>query len=89
MNLRTAGAWTTAGAAFWVTMASFDVTADGARVIRLAMLPGLASLAACLGLALLTGAVLGMRLTDAARGPPGRARRGLATRSSRSMRWRC
>ena len=67
MNLRTAGAWTTAGAAFWVTMASFDVTADGARVIRLAMLPGLASLAACLGLALLTGAVLGMRLTDAPR----------------------
>ena len=79
MNLRTAGAWITAGAAFWVTMGSLDVTADGARVIRLAMLPGLASLAACLGLALLIGAALTVRRADAPRastGGSGAARSG-------------
>jgi len=67
VNLRTAGAWITAGAAFWVTMGSLDVAADGARVIRLAMLPGLASLAACLGLALLIGAALTVRRAEAPR----------------------
>jgi hypothetical protein len=69
VNLRTAGAWTTAGAAFWVTMGSFDVTADGARVIRLAMLPGLASLAACVICALLVGAALAWRFAAAPRAP--------------------
>ena len=73
MNLRTVGAWITAGAAFWVSLGSLDVTADGARVVRVAMLPGLAQLAACVALALAVGAALGARLTDGPRAVPGAA----------------
>ena len=73
MNLRTVGAWITAGAAFWVSLGSLDVTADGARVVRVAMLPGFAQLAACVALALAVGAALGARLTDGPRAVPGAA----------------
>ena len=73
MNLRTVGAWITAGAAFWVSLGSLDVTADGARVVRVAMLPSLAQLAACLALALAVGAALGMRLSESSRAARGTA----------------
>ncbi len=63
MNLRTLGAWTTAGAAFWASLGSLDITSDGTgRVVRVAMLPGPAQLAACIGLAILLGFVLRLRL---------------------------
>ncbi len=73
MNLRTVGAWITAGAAFWVSLGSLDVTANGERVIRVAMLPSLAQLAACIALALAIGAALGVRLSGAPRAAPGAA----------------
>ncbi|MCK7478770.1 MAG: hypothetical protein M0C28_16385 [Candidatus Moduliflexus flocculans] len=73
MNLRTVGAWITAGAAFWVSLGALDVTADGEQVVRVAMLPGLAQLAACIALALAIGAALGARLSDAPRAIPGAA----------------
>ena len=73
MNLRTVGAWITAGAAFWVSLGSLDVTADGAQVVRVAMLPNLAQLAACLALALAIGAALAVRCSDAPRGVAGLA----------------
>jgi hypothetical protein len=75
VNLRTAGAWITAGVAFWVSLGSLDVAVDGAHVVRVAMLPNLAQLAACLVLALVTGAVLSVRLTEAPRAVPGAADR--------------
>jgi len=83
VNLRTVGAWMTAGAAFWVSLGALDVTLDGARVVRVAMLPNLVQLAACLGLALVLGAVSSLPLSGARRaGPslegrePGRPRDG-------------
>ncbi|MFO7695114.1 MAG: hypothetical protein R6V57_18675 [Vicinamibacterales bacterium] len=83
MKFSTVGAWMTAGAAFWVSMGSLDVIADGEAVIRVAMLPDLARLAACLVLALAAGAIISMRLSEApgaspgaAGGAPGRARHG-------------
>ena len=71
MNLRTVGAWITAGAAFWVSLGSLDVAVDGAQAVRVAMLPNLAQLAASLALALAVGAVLSLRLSDAPRAVPG------------------
>ena len=73
MNLRTVGAWVTAGAAFWASLGSLDVALDGAQVVRLAMLPDVAQLAACLALALAVGAVLSVRLSDAPRAVHGAA----------------
>jgi hypothetical protein len=67
------GAWITAGAAFWVSLGSLDVTANGERVVRVAMLPGLPQLAACIALALAIGAALGARLSEAPRAVPGTA----------------
>jgi len=69
VNLRTVGAWMTAGAAFWVSLGALDVTTNGARVVRVAMLPDLVQLAACLALAVVLGAVLSLRLA----GTPGSA----------------
>ena len=82
MNLRTVGAWITAGAAFWVSLGSLDVAVDGAQVVRLAMLPSGAQLAACLALALIVGAVLTVRLSEAPRAVPGAA--GVEPRRPRS-----
>ena len=76
MNLRTVGAWITAGAAFWVSLGSLDVAANGEQVVRVAMLPSLAQLAACVALALAIGAALGVRLSDAPRAVPGSAGAG-------------
>ena len=73
MNLRTAGAWITAGASFWVSLGSLDVTADGAQVVRVAMLPSLAQLAACLALALAVGVALTARYSGPPRGAAGLA----------------
>ena len=70
MNLRTAGAWITAGAAFWVSLGSLDVIANGAQVVRVAMLPNVAQLAACVVLALAVGAVLSLSLTGPPRAAP-------------------
>jgi len=39
-----------------------DITADGSRLVRVAMLPGLGQLAACIGLALILGLLLGARI---------------------------
>ena len=83
MNLRTVGAWITAGAAFWVSLGSLDVTANGERVVRVAMLPGLGQLAACIALALAIGAALGARLSEAPRAIPGAA--GAAPRRTGSV----
>jgi hypothetical protein len=69
------GAWITAGAAFWVSLGSLDVTASGARVVRVAMLPNLAQLGACLALALAIGAVLHVRISEPPRAVPGFAAR--------------
>jgi hypothetical protein len=73
----------TAGAAFWVSLGVLDVTTAGAGVVRVAMLPNLVQLAACLALAVTLGAVLRLRLTgapgDAPRPPggePGRSASG-------------
>jgi hypothetical protein len=63
VNLRTVGAWITAGLAFWVSMGALDVTLDAGRVVRVAMLPGPGQLAACLVIALLLGAALTVRLS--------------------------
>ena len=52
MNLRTLGAWTTAGVAFWASLGSLDITGDEAQVVRVAMLPGLGQLAACVVMAI-------------------------------------
>jgi hypothetical protein len=68
------GAWLTAGAAFWASLGALDITADGGRVIRVAMLPNLVQLAACLALAVVLGAVLSLRFPKAPRpasGPAG------------------
>jgi hypothetical protein len=63
VNLWTLGAWTTAGAAFWASLGSLDITSDGTgRVVRVAMLPGPGQLAACIGLAIVLGMVLRLRL---------------------------
>jgi hypothetical protein len=53
----------TAGAAFWVSLGALDVTGSGGPGVRVAMLPGLAPLVACLALALAVGAVLSLRLS--------------------------
>jgi hypothetical protein len=50
-----------------MTMGALDVTSDGGQVVRLAMLPSLAQLAACIGLSLLIGAVFRLRLDAAPR----------------------
>ena len=62
MNLRTLGAWAIAGLAFWASLGVLDITADGSRLVRVAMLPGLGQLAACIGLALILGLLLGARI---------------------------
>lgn len=62
MSLRTLGAWMTAGAAFWVSLGSLDVTMDGPRVVRVAMLPAPGQLVACVALAVLLGVVLRVRI---------------------------
>lgn len=74
MNLRTLGAWMTAGAAFWVSLGSLDVTMDGPRMVRVAMLPTPGQFLACMALAVLLGAVLRVRIPasgEAAAGSPG------------------
>jgi len=73
VNLRTVGAWITAGAAFWVSLGSLDVTASGEAAVRVAMLPNLAQLAASVVLAVVIGAVISTRLSDAPRAVPGAA----------------
>ena len=82
MNLRTVGAWITAGAAFWVSLGSLDVTASGDAAVRVAMLPNLAQLAASVVLAVVIGAVISTRLSDAPRAVPGAAG-GAPTRTAR------
>jgi hypothetical protein len=61
----------TAGAAFWVSLGSLDVTGNGGQGVRVAMLPSLAQLAACLALALAVGAVLSLRLSQGPRAASG------------------
>jgi hypothetical protein len=61
----------TAGAAFWVSLGALDVTGNGGPGVRVAMLPGLAPLVACLALALAVGAVLSLRLSEAPRAVSG------------------
>ena len=76
MNVRTAGAWISAGVAFWVSMGTLDVTSAGSGVVRVAMLPGFGQLAACVALAVALGAVLRLRIPATAHvtsGPTGRA----------------
>jgi len=53
-------------------LGSLDVHADGAQVVRVAMLPSLAQLAACLALALAVGVALTARYSAL----PGRRRAG-------------
>ena len=62
MNLRTVGAWTTAGVAMWASLGALDVTGGPAGVERIAMLPGLGTLAASMALALVLGALLKVRI---------------------------
>jgi hypothetical protein len=62
VNVRTAGAWITTGVAFWVSLGALDVTSAGSGVVRVAMLPGLGQLAACVALAVVLGAVLRLRI---------------------------
>jgi hypothetical protein len=52
----------TSGVAFWVSLGALDVTSAGSGVVRVAMLPGVGQLAACLALALALGAVLRLRM---------------------------
>lgn len=71
MNVRTMGAWVTAGMALWTSMGVLDVAGAPGGPVRVAMLPPLAALAAAIGLALLAGAVfslgrLGRAQADAA-----------------------
>jgi len=78
VNVRTAGAWITTGVAFWVSLGDLDATSAGSGVVRVAMLPGLGQLAACVALAVVLGAVLGLRIPAAAHvksGPTGHAAR--------------
>jgi hypothetical protein len=65
----------TAGAAFWVSMGALDVTVDAGTVVRVAMLPNLVQLAACLGLALVLGVVSSLPLSGARRTGPSPAGR--------------
>ena len=67
MNLRTWGAWTTAGLALWASLGELDVSGSAEGVVRVAMLPPLPLLAAAILLAGLTGWVLGL-------GAPARSR---------------
>jgi hypothetical protein len=69
VNLRTLGAWTTAGFAFWASLGSLDVTGDKAHVVRVAMLPGLGQLAACVVMAILLGLALKLRIPGASPSP--------------------
>jgi len=74
VNLRTLGAWATAGAAFWASLGALDVTSRGAEVVRVAMLPSLGQLAASILLAVALGAVLRLRIpppSEPAAGLPG------------------
>lgn len=70
MKLRTTGAWTTAGVAVWVSLGTLDVTSGPSGAERVAMLPGLGPLAACVGLALVLGALLRVRIPTGEARPP-------------------
>ena len=55
MNLRSLGAWATAGVALWVSLGSLDVASTPAGAARIAMLPSLLLLPAAVALALAAG----------------------------------
>ncbi len=55
MNLRSLGAWATAGVALWVSMGALGLTGTAADSVRVAMLPPLVLLPVSVGLALLAG----------------------------------
>jgi len=71
VSFRTLGAWLTAGAAFWASLGALDVTSGGGGIVRVAMLPALGQLVACLLLAILLGGVLRFRMAGPAGSVPG------------------
>lgn len=64
MNLRTMGAWTTAGVAMWASLGTLDVTGAPPGVERVAMLPGLGTLAAAVALAVVLGFLITSRIHE-------------------------
>jgi hypothetical protein len=78
VNLRTIGAWTTAGVAMWASLGALDVAGGPSGAVRIAMLPGLGMLAAAIALANVLGLLLKVRIPTQLRpgvsAAPGQAR---------------